>query len=125
MRGLIRRAVILVCISFFLLSSGKIVQAKQQPTEGKTQRLLQQVAEKTKGLKSYRAKSTTRMEIMKQLMVTEGKLVCKLPNKTRMEMELPVAGGVKMKQLIVCDGKVLWTYIPQMKVVYKVDKEKV
>ena len=71
------------------------------------------------------AMSAMHIEVVKQPIVTEGKLVCKLPNMIRMETELPVAAGVKMKHLAVCDGKVLWSYIPHARIGYKVERQRV
>ena len=79
---------------------------------------------KAQDVKSYSADMSMTIDVMGNKMVTTGSFIYKNPEKTKMETEMDM-GGMKMKQIIVSDGKTAWTYQPAMNMVTKIDMEKV
>jgi outer membrane lipoprotein-sorting protein len=88
-------------------------------TSSKTQQVLDDIAKKTKGIKSYRLKMRMETSMMGQPMITEGEMAFKSPNKMHMTTKSNMMGGAL--QEIIASGDVVWTYMPAMKMVTKMD----
>ena len=95
------------------------VQADQ-----KTEELITKLEAKASTINSYRADLTMNMEMMGQKMVYTGNLSFKNPKKSRMEMNTKM-GAMEIQQIIISNGKTTWTYQPKMKMVQKIDMEKI
>ncbi|MCE5249027.1 outer membrane lipoprotein carrier protein LolA [bacterium] len=79
---------------------------------------------KAKTITSYQADMAMTIDMMGQKMVSTGICYFKKPRLSRIENDMDM-GTMKMKQIIVSDGKMLWTSQPAMKMVAKIDLEKV
>ena len=90
----------------------------------KTEELISKIEAQAKNINSYRSDLTMNMEMMGQKIVYTGKLSFKKPNKSKMEMNGKI-GPMDIKQIIVSDGRTVWTYQPSMNMVQKVDLEKI
>lgn len=89
---------------------------------------VQQVIDKLKG-KAESAQSASAdlqmtMTMMGQNITMRGKMLFQAPKKNRMEIDMDL-GNMKMQQTVVSDGKTVWTYQPMIKMVSKIDLEKV
>ncbi len=115
----------LVIISIFLITGLCIgIGLAQAEIDQKTSQLIAELEAKAEAINSYLADSTMNMEMIGQKMVYTGTLAFKKPNKSRLEMNTKL-GSMDMKQIIVSDGKTVWTYQPNMKIVQKMDLDKI
>jgi len=89
-----------------------------------TEKIISKLEAKAATVKTYRADMTMTTERMGKKMVWQGKILFKKPRKMWMEMIMDM-GAMKMKQIHVSDGKITWIYQPQMKMVTKIDMERV
>jgi len=89
-----------------------------------TEKVISELEAKAAAVKTYRADMTMTTEMMGKKMVWQGKMLFKKPGKMRMEMIMDM-GAMKMKQIHISDGKITWIYQPLMKMVTKIDVEKV
>lgn len=89
-----------------------------------TAEVIETLQAKSAAIDSYRAKLTMGMETMGTTVTTEGTLLFKRPNRTRMETEMDM-GAMKMKQVIVSNGTTVWTYQPTMGMVARIDLARV
>ena len=95
------------------------------PRTSKTkEEIMAEVEDRAATVDSYRADLTMTMEMMGEEMITQGKMVFKKPNRSRMEMVMDM-GTMKMKQVVVSNGQTAWTYQPEMKMVTKINLEKI
>lgn len=91
-------------------------------TDSKTQQMLDEISSKTDSVTSYKVDMKMEAEIMGQSMLTEAQIAFKKPNKMHMKTETNVMGG--MTQEIFTSGDIVWTYMPAMKMVMKMDMSK-
>jgi len=84
--------------------------------------LIKELEDKRGKVEAYRAQLTVNMEMMGQTITTEGTQWFKRPKRTRSDMPLATGG---MRQIMISDGKITWTYQPQSNMAMKVDTERV
>ncbi len=89
-----------------------------------TEKVISELEAKAAAVKTYQADMTMTTEMMGKKMVWQGKMLFKRPRKMWMEMIMDM-GAMKMKQIHVSDGRITWVYQPQMKMVTKIDLERV
>jgi outer membrane lipoprotein-sorting protein len=82
-----------------------------------------QIGEKAATVKSYEADMTMSISMMGQAMTTKGHMIYRTPDCTHVEMEMDM-GVMKMKQLMVSDGKWMWMHQPAMNMITKIDMTK-
>jgi outer membrane lipoprotein-sorting protein len=92
--------------------------------EDETKQIIADLQAKAAAVKSYRADTTTTIQMMGKKMSMPGNIVFKKPKKSRSETVMDM-GAVKMQQIHVSDGKTAWMYQPKMKMVTRIDLEKV
>ncbi len=92
--------------------------------EKSTEQIIADLESKASTVTSYSADMAMTMSMMGQEMTTNGKYVFKTPDKIWMETEIDM-GAMKMKQIFISDGKTAWAYQPTMKMVTKIDMEKI
>jgi len=93
----------------------KEVKIKGAPTD----EILKNIESKTRNIRSYTADMTITVEMMGQEMITEGEIIFKKPEKMRMEMSSNMFPQSKM--MVISDGQTMWTYMPAMNMVQKMD----
>jgi len=116
-----RRQFCIVCI---LLISPALLGCTPLCAEEDPNQLMAKLEAKADEVKAYQADMTMTMQMMGQQMTTTGRMFFKKPKKSRMEMTMDM-GAMKMEQLHISDGKTAWMYQPMMKMVAKIDMEKV
>lgn len=95
-----------------MVSGHGFSRADEEPKE-----IVAKLKKKAQAVESYRADITIEMVGMK--MDTRGKIVFKKPNKIRIETVTDMDATTKIKQIIVTDGNIAWTYQPRMAMVRK------
>jgi len=90
----------------------------------KIEQIIDNLKNKAAVVNSYRANLTMTIETMGQNVVTQGSIVFKKPNKSWKETVMDM-GSMGMKQIYVSDGKTSWAYNPKMKIVNKINLEKI
>jgi len=110
--------VVVIFIVVLFISTGFAI------ADQKTEELMSKIQAKAKTINSYRADLTMNMEMMGQKIVYTGNLSFKKPHKSKMEINGKI-GPMDMKQIIISDGKMAWTYQPNMNMVQKIDLEKI
>lgn len=93
-------------------------------SEESKEQIIKSIETKAALIATYRADLSMSMDVMGEKMVTQGSIFFKKPDKSYIENDI-VMGTMKMKQIIVSDGKTVWTYQPTMKMVTKIDLGKV
>jgi len=92
--------------------------------EKSAEQIMADLESKASTVTSYSADMAMTMSMMGQKMTTNGKYVFKTPNKIWMETEMDM-GAMKMKQIYISNGKTAWAYQPTMKMVTKINMEKI
>ena len=111
--------IISVILSLILFMNIGLVRS-----DPKTDELIAELEAKAKTINSYRADSKMEMEMMGQKMIYTGTLAFKKPNKSRMGMDTKM-GAINTKQIMISNGKTVWTYQPHMKIAHKMDLERI
>lgn len=107
-----------VCV--LALSMGAaLVQAEEN-----AQQVIDKLKSKAESAQSASADMQMTTTMMGQNITMKGTMLFQAPKKNRMEIDMSL-GNMKMQQTIVSDGKTVWTYQPTMKMVSKIDLEKV
>ncbi len=91
--------------------------------DSKTSQKMDEVIQKARKVDTYRVDVKMVTEMLGQTMVTDGEMAFKKPDKIHMTTVSPVMGG--MKHEIFSTGDLVWTYMPMMKMVTKIDMAKV
>jgi len=89
-----------------------------------TKQIMADLKTKAAAVKSFRADTTTKMQMMGKNMSMRGNILFKKPKKTRTEMTMDM-GAMKMEQIHISDGKTTWMYQPKMNMAMRIDMEKV
>lgn len=110
------------CLLLSLFVNSVIGQEGERARDEKTEELFKKIESKVKELKTYKAEVSITMEMMGQPMTMKGSLVFKLSNKMKTDMDLPMPSG---KQLMISDGKVMWTYMPKMNMGTRIDMDRI
>ena len=96
--------------------------AVAQP-DATTQKMIDEVVQKTKNITSYKVDMNMEMQMMGQTTLSTGQMSFKKPNKMHMTTTTEMMGG--MKQDIYAMGDTVWTYMPLMNMATKIDLSKV
>ncbi len=96
--------------------------ALAQPDET-TRKMLEEVASKTAAITSYRVDLRMEMRMMGQPTITNSEMAFKMPGKMHMKNTSDMMGG--MTQEIFKSGDIVWTYMPVMKMVTKMDMTRI
>lgn len=88
----------------------------------KTEQMMEEVRQKSEGIDSYRVDMATETQMMGQTMTVNGEMAFKKPNKMHVTTITDVMGGMKTETYST--GDILWTYMPAMKMVQKLDLTK-
>lgn len=105
-------------------AKAKEAEEKEEGEVGreKTEAIMKEVEEKRKAVKSHRAQVTRQMQMMGTMMTYHTREWFK-KDKSRQEMTTSMAPG---ETITIGDSLgVMWTYMPQMKVVQKIDMRRV
>lgn len=81
-----------------------------------TAQVIAEITGKAEKIETYKVDMTMEMSMMGKMVATKTEITFKEPEKMRMKSSF---GG--MKQEMVSDGKTLWTYMPAMNMVGKID----
>ena len=92
-------------------------------TDATTQKMIDEVVQKTQNIKSYKVDMSMESDMMGQKALTTGQMSFKKPNKMHMTTTTEMMGG--MKQEIYAMGDIVWTYMPLMNMATKIDLSKV
>lgn len=87
--------------------------------DSETRQRMQEVLNKASEVESYRVNLKMETEMMGQSMVTQGEMAFKKPNKMHMKTISNMMGG--MVHETYTTGDIIWTHMPAMKMVTKVD----
>jgi outer membrane lipoprotein-sorting protein len=79
---------------------------------------LKAIETKAKDVQSFATHLTITSEAGLQKAVTESKLSFRLPDKTHMITALPIGN---IKQTVISDGQTLWTLVPAMNLIARID----
>ncbi len=90
--------------------------------DSKTEQMMEEVQQKSKGIDSYRVDMKTETQMMGQTMTVNGEMAFKKPNKMHVTSVANMMGGMRTETYST--GDVLWTYMPTMKMVQKIDLSK-
>lgn len=82
------------------------------------------IGAKAAQVRSYQADLSVNISMMGQTMVSTGRMVFRSPDLSYTEMETDV-GAMKMKQIMVSDGKWMWVHQPAMNMIMKIDMARV
>ncbi|OGV73120.1 MAG: hypothetical protein A3K19_19860 [Lentisphaerae bacterium RIFOXYB12_FULL_65_16] len=105
-----------------LLGSG-ICAATLFAADPATEKAMADMESKAAEVKTCQADVVSKMKMMNQDLVSRGTVSFKQPGKCTMEFETEM-GAMKLKQIIVSDGKTMWTHQPMMNMVTKIDLQK-
>ena len=83
-------------------------------------KIVEAIMQRAKSVKSYHQSMSMSMSMMGNPMTMQGEMWAQ-GDKIRIEMTVPPAN---MKQIIVSDGKTAYTYMPMIKMVQKMDVER-
>jgi outer membrane lipoprotein-sorting protein len=111
------KACLTIALVFALAS---FAVAQQDPT---TEKMIDEVVQKTKDITSYRVDMKTEMQMMGQMTVSNGEMAYKKPDKMHMTTTTEMMGGVQ--QEIFSSGDIVWTYMPMMNMATKLDMSKI
>ena len=89
----------------------------------KTEELIKDIESKVSAITSYRADIVMKMEMMGQTMSHEGKMSYKKPDMIRLEMKMDKP--MPMTTITVSDGNISYQYMPEMKMVQKVNLKEI
>ena len=88
----------------------------------KTSAVIEELDRRLERIQSYRAELTTSMELMGNSMTTRGTMLFSSPDLLRMESSGGPTAGLSIN---VFDGKLNWTYQPQINMVMKIDIDRI
>jgi outer membrane lipoprotein-sorting protein len=98
-------------------------EAKGSAAKTEAAEVMNLIREKASQLKTVKANQTMSMAMMGQEITMTGEIMFAMPDKFRMEMQMPeVPAG---KTVVVSNGTTTWTMMPQMNMVQKIDMKKV
>ncbi|GAB4351410.1 MAG: hypothetical protein Kow0099_35450 [Candidatus Abyssubacteria bacterium] len=110
---------VVVAVSFLFL----FVSVAFGEADPKTKQMMEEVMKKVQKVESYRVDLRMETSMMNQEVVTEGEMSFKKPDKLHMVTVTSTMPGVK--QEVFADADIVWTYMPQMRIVTRVDMSKV
>jgi outer membrane lipoprotein-sorting protein len=102
-----------------LITGGGLLQAAETPEQ-----IIADLTEKAEAVETVRAHLTMTMAMMGQKMTMTGPVLVAKPRRSRIETSMDL-GRMKMEQIVISDGSTIWTYQPTLKMVHKIDAEKV
>lgn len=106
-----------LCVAVVAMTS--LLQAEETAQEA-----IEQLKSKAKSVESGSADLKITTTMMGQQVAMDGKLLFESPDKIHMDIDMSM-GSMKMEQVTVSNGNTVWTYQPMMKMVSKIDLEKV
>jgi outer membrane lipoprotein-sorting protein len=105
-----------------LAEAGKVNRPEVGAGPEKTKAVIAELDRKRERVQSYRSVLSTSMEMMGNSVTTTGKMLFRRPDLMRME----TSGAIPAQFSInIFDGKINWTYQPQMNMAMKVEIERI
>jgi len=83
-----------------------------------------EIGKKAAAVRSYQADMAVSISMMGQAMTSKGLMIMRKPDRSYVEMETDM-GVMKMKQIMVSDGKWMWIQQPAMNMISKIDMARV
>jgi outer membrane lipoprotein-sorting protein len=116
-----RMKFLMTALGFFVTVAFASAAAAQ--TDSATEKMINEVIEKTKDIASYKVDMKTETQMMGQMTVSDGEMAYKKPDMMHMTTTSDMMGG--MKQEIYSKGDIVWTYMPMMNMATKLDLSKI
>ncbi|MBT4501080.1 MAG: DUF2092 domain-containing protein [Gemmatimonadetes bacterium] len=105
-----------------LAESGKVKRPEVGAGPEKTKAVIAELDRKRERVQSYRSVLSTSMEMMGNSVTTTGKMLFRRPDLMRMETNGATPAQFSIN---IFDGKINWTYQPQMNMAMKVEIERI
>ena len=105
-----------------LAESGKVKRPEIGAGPEKTKAVIAELDRKRERVQSYRSVLSTSMEMMGNSVTTTGKMLFRRPDLMRMETNGATPAQFSIN---IFDGKINWTYQPQMNMAMKVEIERI
>ena len=109
----------LVGLAVIVLSAwGERLRAEEEPEE-----IVARLKSKAESVQSGRADLKMTMSMMGQKVSMSGTMLFQKPRRSRTEITMNL-GALKLEQIVIADGTTVWTYQPTMKMVTRIDLQK-